>query len=64
MIPVLTAIGYAYLCRNTIEERIDEIISEKRTLFGNVIDGIDTAALRRLDRDLLMNALERDVVHH
>ena len=55
---------YAYLCCNTIEERIEEIISQKRALFGDVIDGVDTAALRRLDLDLLMNALERDLVRY
>ena len=49
---------YTYQCSNTIEERIEEIISQKRTLFGDVIDGVDTAALRRLDLDLLMHALE------
>jgi SNF2 family DNA or RNA helicase len=51
---------YAYLCSDTIEERIEEIISQKRALFGDVIDGVDTAALRRLDLGLLMGALERD----
>jgi hypothetical protein len=53
---------YAHLCSNTIEERIEEILSEKRALLADVIDGVDTAALRRLDLDLLMNALERDFV--
>jgi SNF2 family DNA or RNA helicase len=47
---------YAYLCSDTIEERIEELLLEKRALFADVIDGVDMAALRRLDLDVLLGA--------
>jgi len=48
---------YSYLCSDTIEERIDEILEDKRALFADVIDGIDTGTLRRLDLDSLLAAV-------
>jgi SNF2 family DNA or RNA helicase len=48
---------YAYLCSDTIEERIEEIILEKRAVFSNIIDAVDTQALRRLDLDDLLSAV-------
>jgi SNF2 family DNA or RNA helicase len=50
----------AYLTQGTIEERIDEVIAEKRALFADVIDGVDAAMLRRLDLDTLLAALQRE----
>jgi SNF2 family DNA or RNA helicase len=47
---------YSYLCCDTIEERIEEILSEKRALFADVIDSIDMGALRRLKLDILLRA--------
>jgi hypothetical protein len=48
---------YAYLASATIEERIEEILAEKRTLFRDLVDGVDTAALKRLDLDTLLAAV-------
>jgi SNF2 family DNA or RNA helicase len=47
---------FAYLCADTIEERIDEILAEKRALFADLVDGVTTAALGRLDLDSLLRA--------
>jgi SNF2 family DNA or RNA helicase len=47
---------FAYLCADTIEQRIDEILTEKRALFADVIDGVTTATLGRLDLDSLIRA--------
>jgi SNF2 family DNA or RNA helicase len=47
---------FAYLCADTIEQRIDEILTEKRVLFADVIDGVTTATLGRLDLDSLIRA--------
>jgi len=47
---------FAYVCGDTVEERIDEILTEKRALFADVVDGVTTAALGRLDLDSLLRA--------
>lgn len=47
---------FAYLCSDTVEERIDQILVEKRALFADVIDGVGTGALGRLDIDSLLQA--------
>jgi SNF2 family DNA or RNA helicase len=47
---------FAYLCANTIEQRIDEILVQKRALFADVVDGIGTRILGRLDLDSLLRA--------
>jgi SNF2 family DNA or RNA helicase len=49
---------YAYLCNDTIEDRIEEILLEKRALFTDIIDGVDARALRRLDLDVLLAAIK------
>ena len=48
---------YAYLCSDTIEERVQEILTRKRALFADVVDGVETRALRRLDLDTLLAAI-------
>jgi SNF2 family DNA or RNA helicase len=48
---------FAYLTAETIEERIDAILAEKRALFADLVDGVGTDALRRLDLDTLLHAL-------
>jgi SNF2 family DNA or RNA helicase len=48
---------FAYLCEDTVEDRIQEILLEKRALFADVIDGVDTRMLRRLDLDTLLGVL-------
>jgi SNF2 family DNA or RNA helicase len=52
---------YAYLCCDTIEQRVQEILTEKRALFADVIDGVAMSALRRLDLDTLLGALKGTV---
>jgi SNF2 family DNA or RNA helicase len=47
---------FAYLCSDTVEERVDRILAEKRALFADVIDGVGTGALARLDIDSLLQA--------
>jgi SNF2 family DNA or RNA helicase len=47
---------FAYLCSDTVEERIDRILAEKRALFADVIDGVGAGALGRLDIDSLLRA--------
>lgn len=47
----------AYIVADSIEERIQAILGEKRTLFSDVIDGVDAGTLRRLDLDTLLAAV-------
>ncbi len=47
---------FAYLCADTIEERIANILDEKRALFSDLIDGVPAKALGRLDLDTLLRA--------
>jgi SNF2 family DNA or RNA helicase len=49
---------YAYLCNDTIEERIQDILVEKRALFADIVDGVDARALRRLELDDLLRAVK------
>jgi SNF2 family DNA or RNA helicase len=49
---------YAYLCSDTIEERIEEILVDKRALFADIVDGVDLRALRRLELDDLLSAIK------
>ena len=48
---------FAYLTPGTIEERIAAILAEKRALFADLIDGVGTEALRRLDLPTLLRAV-------
>jgi SNF2 family DNA or RNA helicase len=48
---------FAYLTPDSIEERIGEILNEKRALFDDIIEGVTTASLRRLDLPTLLNAV-------
>jgi len=47
---------FAYLCADTIEQRIDEILAAKRELFADVVDGVGTETLGRLNIDELLLA--------
>jgi SNF2 family DNA or RNA helicase len=47
---------FAYLCADTIEERINQILVEKRALFADLIDGMPMSALARLDLESLLRA--------
>ncbi len=49
---------FAYLTPDSIEQRIGEILAEKRALFADIIDGVSTASLRRLDLPTLLRAVE------
>jgi SNF2 family DNA or RNA helicase len=48
---------FAYLSADTIEERIDAVLAEKRALFADMVEGVSAAALRRLDLDALLSAV-------
>jgi len=47
---------FAYLCTDTIEQRIHEILAAKRELFADVVDGVVTGQLGRLNIDELLRA--------
>jgi len=49
---------FAYLTPDSIEQRIGEILGEKRALFADIIDGVATDSLRRLDLPTLLRAVE------
>jgi SNF2 family DNA or RNA helicase len=45
---------YSYLCSDTVEERVAEILAQKRQLFTDVVDGVSLRHIRRFDlTDLL-----------
>ena len=44
---------HKFICRGTVEERIDQMIAEKTTLSGDVIDGAETLLTEMSDRQLL-----------
>ena len=48
---------FAYLTPDSIEQRIGEILRKKRALFADLIDGVATASLRRLDLPTLLRAV-------
>ena len=48
---------FAYLTPDSIEQRIGEVLEEKRALFADIIDGVATASLRRLDLPTLLRAV-------
>lgn len=47
----------AYIVADTVEERIQEVLTQKTMLFDEVIDGVDTGSLARLDLDTLLQAV-------
>lgn len=47
---------FAYVCAETVEERVAKILEEKRALFADLIDGVPAQALGRLDLDALLRA--------
>ena len=49
---------FGYLTPDSIEQRIGEILGEKRALFADLIDGVAVASLRRLDLPSLLRAVE------
>ena len=49
---------FTYLTPDSIEQRIGEILSEKRALFADLIDGVATASLRRLDLPTLLRTVD------
>ncbi len=48
---------FAYLTPDSIEQRIGEILGEKRALFADIIDGVPTGSLHRLDLPTLLRAV-------
>lgn len=49
---------YAYLCENTVEVRIAEILREKQSLFSDIVDGVALRRLGRLDLATLLRAID------
>lgn len=47
----------AYLCRDTVEQRIADILARKRTLFADLVDNVGVSALTRLDLPTLLEAV-------
>ena len=50
---------FSYLTPDSIEQRIAEIIWEKRRLFDDIIDNVGLESLRRLDLPTLLRAVTR-----
>jgi SNF2 family DNA or RNA helicase len=48
---------YAYVCTDTIEERIEQVLEAKRNLFADIVDNEQLTGLGRLDLDLLLSLL-------
>ncbi len=48
---------HAYLSADTIEERIADILAEKRALFADMVDGVTARGLARLDIETLKRAI-------
>jgi SNF2 family DNA or RNA helicase len=48
---------FAYLTPDSIEQRIGEILDQKRALFADIIDGVGTDGLHRLDLPALLRAV-------
>jgi SNF2 family DNA or RNA helicase len=48
---------FAYLTPDSIEQRISEILDEKRALFADIIDGMATDGVRRWDLPTLLHAV-------
>jgi len=48
---------YSYICANTIEERIADILLEKRTLFADIVEEVTLRRLGRLDLPTLLRAV-------
>jgi SNF2 family DNA or RNA helicase len=49
--------AFAYLCPGTIEQRIGDILAEKRALFADLVDDVAVAGLRHLDLPTLLRAV-------
>ena len=49
--------AYAYLCPGTIEQRVAEVLAEKRALFADLVDDVAVSGLRRLDLPTLLRAV-------
>ena len=52
-----TVTVYAYLCANTVEERIAAILADKRQLFADLVEGVSIRHIRRLDLPTLLQAI-------
>jgi SNF2 family DNA or RNA helicase len=48
---------HAYLSADTIEERIADILAEKRALFADMVDGVTARGLARLDIETLKRVI-------
>jgi len=48
---------FGYLCAGTVEQRIGEILAEKRVLFADLVDDVAVSGLRRLGLPTLLRAV-------
>ena len=48
---------YAYLCPDTVEQRIAAILARKRALFADLVDDVAVSSLRRLGLPTLLEAV-------
>lgn len=55
---------HAYLSADTIEERIADILAEKRALFADMIDGVPARGLARLDLGTLRRAISPELARN
>ncbi len=53
-----TVTVYSYLCANSVEERIAAILTDKRQLFSDIVEGVTIRVIRRLDLPTLLKAIE------
>ena len=49
--------AFAYLTPDSIEQRVGDVLHERRALFGDIVDGIATPSLRRLGLPELLRAV-------
>ncbi len=55
-----TVVEHHLLCRGTLEERIDRLLRDKRTLAERIVTPTPASLLARLPSDTLMGLLQRD----
>ena len=52
---------HKFVCRGTVEERIDILVEEKRALAGGILEGGGEAALTEMDDEALLSTVALDI---
>lgn len=52
---------HKFVCRGTVEERIDILVEEKRALAGGILEGGVEAALTEMDDEALLSTVALDI---